>query len=79
MTWSEIEFDFLKRFFVRSLTKNGASLFFSYSKLNFNSIHLIKGYVYVYRGIAAYNYAIMEKIDLNTIITEAIYSARTNR
>lgn len=28
--------------------------------------------------IAAYNHAIMEKIDLNTITTEAIYSARTN-
>lgn len=67
-----------QRFFARSLTKNGASLFFSYSKLNFNSI-LTKGYAYIYRGIAAYNYAIMEKIDLNTIITEAIYSARTNR
>lgn len=78
---------------MRSLTEWGVSkmlkikivgrilflLSFYYRKLNFNSLRSKNIYIEHDRGIAAYNYAIMEKIDLNTIITEAIYSARTKR
>lgn len=75
---------------MRSLTEWGVSkmlkieivdgfFFYYHSKLNFNSLRSKNIYIEHDRGIAAYNYAIMEKIDLNTIITEAIYSARTKR